>query len=518
MSMKGEILALGLYESFMAHADNIAIQSINTQYSYADLLQAAAGISNGIPDMPGIKSPVGILGSKSFYTYAGICAALFASRPYMPLNMKFPPSRNVKMLELSGADIIVADSTSDEMLAHILTSSSRKYTIITESDPALLAESYPDHQFTQYGSGKINMAKAVTASPEDIAYLLFTSGTTGNPKGVPVSNGNVMAYVNYMLEAWDFSEDDRFSQTFDLTFDLSVHDMMLCWMSGARLCIPEEDSAFRMAAYIRQHEISVWFSVPSMAILMHKMRLLKAGAYNNIRISFFCGEALPSTVASKWQESTDGHEVVNLYGPSEATIAITAYKWDEGNRKSVNDIVCIGKIFPQQEYCLLDHQKKVVDGKGELCLGGTQIIDGYLDDTALSGKYFIELEQYPGKKWYRTGDLVEKDGDGDLYFLGRLDSEVKISGYRVNLFEVDTLLRKITGTDLLASILDDRGTARIVSFVSSGSSMEQAEVIRRCREELPWYMIPEVIIFVDEMPLNANGKIDRNKLKQKLHE
>jgi len=183
----------------------------------------------------------------------------------------------------------------------------------------------------------------------------------------------------------------------------------------------------------------------------------------------------------------------------------------------MNGVVSLGKIFKDQEYIILDPERVyVTESDGELCLGGSQIVDGYLKDKGLTEKYFIHLEEYAGKTWYRTGDLVHKDRNGDLFYLGRKDTEVKISGYRVNLLEVDAVIRNAAGNDMVASVLYEKRSPAIICFVSGPPEGDENKLLQTCREELPWYMIPERIIFVEEMPLNVNGKIDRNMLKQML--
>jgi len=185
----------------------------------------------------------------------------------------------------------------------------------------------------------------------------------------------------------------------------------------------------------------------------------------------------------------------------------------------MNGIVSIGKVFEGQEYLLLDADtRQPAADKGELCLAGSQVVDGYLDTGGPESGNFITLEQTGEKRWYRTGDLVQKDDEGDLFFIGRTDTEVKISGFRVNLFEVDAVVRRAAGTALVACVLDERRTPCIVAFVGSETPADEQKIIQACKKELPWYMIPERIIFVEEMPLNVNAKIDRNQLKQRLHE
>jgi len=515
---KNKILAEKLKDAFIRYKGNDAISMGASAYTYAALADRSLAISHCVTDRSGKTAPVAILGKKSFFTYAGICGSLFASRAYMPLNLRFPPARNRKMLERSGAEVIVADKHSLEMLDHLLMDALKALTVILEEDAPELEARYSSHKFLCPGDAGKAAYHEITSAENDIAYLLFTSGSTGTPKGVPVSNLNVCSYLEHVLKSWDFRESDRFSQTFDLTFDLSVHDMMVCWLSGGCLCIPEDDSALNIAAYIREQRITAWFSVPSMAIMMNKMRMLKKDAFVKLRLSFFCGEPLPAVICEKWRLATGDKQLVNLYGPSEATIAISAYTWDKDNQKSMNGIVSIGKIFAAQQHCLIDTETmQLTERKGELCLEGTQIIQSYLKDPALSKKYFIEIAGHEGKSWYRTGDLAEIDEEGALFFLGRIDSEVKVSGFRVNLYEIDGLIMKITSAQQVATVLDVDGS-KLKSFVSHDGQMDEATIIKQCREELPWYMIPEVIIFVDEMPLNPNGKVDRKRLIQMLHE
>lgn len=477
-----KILAYRLQQAFSQYRANKAICIGEKSYTYEELHKASLNVAAHIHQHHPGNAPVAIPGGKNFAVFARICGALIASRAYMPMNSKFPEARNTKMLERSCA--VVID--------------------IKEAD--LFREPSAD-------------AITIYAREDDTAYLLFTSGTTGTPKGVPVSNRNVCCYLDHVLSEWEFKESDRFSQTFDLTFDLSVHDMFVCWLSGACLCIPPDDASLNLAGYIREQQISIWFSVPSAAVLMDRMRLLKKDAFDGIRMSFFCGEPLNADMADKWQSATGGNDVVNLYGPTEATIAISAYEWSEAKKKSLNGVVCLGKVFMEQEHIVIDPENpEHICDEGELCLGGSQVITGYLDDPVLTRDYFIQLKSIPDKTWYRTGDLVKKDAEGDLFYLGRKDAEVKISGYRVNLMEVDAVIRAAAGKAMVASVLHEKRSPSIVSYVSRSEGLDENDLLQACRAELPWYMIPERIIFVEDMPLNINGKIDRNKLKQMLNE
>jgi non-ribosomal peptide synthetase component F len=344
------------------------------------------------------------------------------------------------------------------------------------------------------------------------AYLLFTSGTTGKPKGVPVSHGNLASYLNFMLKTYDFNCEDRFTQIFDLTFDLSVHDMFLAWSAGACLVVPEDNSSFAMSRFIREKQPTVWFSVPSVVNLMNRMRLIKPGAFPSIRQSFFCGEALKIKTAQLWKIAASRSRLTNLYGPTEATIAISWYDLphEPGLWKSDMGIVSIGRIFAGNSY-LVD---KISDwnDKGELCLSGKQVVKSYFEsDFADLTSFFTESKSK--QSFYRTGDLVRVDKDGDLFFVGRKDAEVKISGYRVNLKEIEYVLEGYESVKQAVVIFeqaDDSGIiiAFILAATSDGYLMEH-DLDSYSRKYLPWYMVPGKYIFVDEIPLNVNGKVDK---------
>lgn len=349
-------------------------------------------------------------------------------------------------------------------------------------------------------------------SPYEYAYMLFTSGSTGKPKAVAVSQENVCAYLDNMNSLFRFSHKDRFSQTFDLTFDLSVHDILLCWVNGASLCVPVSDTPFAWKKYMLEKQISVWFSVPSVAVMMSKLRLLKPNSLPGLRYSFFCGEAFYESTAEVWKTAAPQSVLVNLYGPTEATIAISYYIFKGKNlHSSHNGIVSIGEIFPNQGYMIIDENGNE-SNEGELLLAGSQVVNGYFDDRELSKLAFVKIDEL---NFYITGDLVKRHRKV-LYYLGRKDSEVKISGYRVNLQEIDHVLASFVGRDSVVTIASkdsEESILKIYVFISDAQlQYRESDLLEKCKQKLPWYMIPEKIITLDHYPYNANGKIDRGRL------
>jgi len=484
------------------HSSRPALEVQGESYSYRELLSISSHFAQHILSTSIDDAPVAILAQRNITAYAGILAALMAGRAYLPLNPRFPISRNLKMMQRSGTGTVIVSEEGNNIPDEMNIINPVRDNLIIKDAPVIDAKRLD------------NIDKAQTA------YLLFTSGTTGEPKGVPVSNMNVCAYLDHMLGHYDFDENDRFSQTFDLTFDLSVHDLFVCWLSGACLCIPDSDTPFAYPKYINEQQVSVWFSVPSLAVLMDKMRLLRLNYFPGLRWSFFCGEALLEKTASAWQQAASSSRVVNLYGPSETTIAISAYEWRKDKNKIKNGIVSIGKVFKDQQYRVLSDKDDAVQAaeQGYLHLSGSQAIASYLDESD-NQHAFKDLGEIENRNWYNTGDLVIEDEDHDLLFIGRADHEVKISGYRVNLLAIDDTLRQLSSSINLATIAvqDEKTDAQsLVSFIETRDNFDEHKLLELCRNELPWYMVPQRIMQIDHLPLNENGKIDRMKLLEIL--
>jgi len=464
-----------------------------------------------------------VLGQKSFVTYAAVLGILKASKAYVPLNPRFPVARTLKMIQLSGVDTIIVSHESLDYLKEVLLALQKPLKIIIpdieNADELIL--SFPECKFLYKSNIEKSNNPIIISTPEDIAYLLFTSGSTGEPKAVAVSNSNVIAYLDFISENYNLTEDDRFSQIFDLTFDLSVHDMFVCWQSGGCLIIPEKDSSFFMPKYIKNNDISVWFSVPSLAVMMSKMRLLKADSFTKLKYSFFCGEPFLLETALNWQKAASKSKVINLYGPSETTIAISSCELNKENNPEKSGVFSIGKVFSNQEYCILNNNADVLLSNkiGELCFSGSQVINGYFNDTENTSKSFIEIHEKGKKLWYKTGDLIIEE-NGNLFYMGRSDSEVKIKGFRVNLQEIEHVVMKISDSEFVACVSYSKsndGVNKLFSFVcpTKDKIIRETEIISFCKEKLPWYMIPEMVFIIDEMPLNENGKIDKRELIEK---
>lgn len=518
------------HESRMAHAYRPALWVDGRTLSYAELYDTTAQLAGAIQAARGAGAShselqCGLLVCRSATAYTGVLATLMAGSAYVPLNPNFPSERLRDILSASAIDTVVVDGRSADVAADVLAYYPHALTVILPdaAEPQAWFARAPQHRYLT----RHDVERAAPAAPprepmaEQGAYLLFTSGSTGKPKGVLITHNNALAYVRSVTRRYRPGPDDRFSQLFDFSFDLSVHDMFVAWGAGACLYCAPEGSLAGTADFIRRCKLTFWFSVPATAAFMRRMRMLKPWSFPTLRWSLFCGEALPMALARVWQEAAPNSTVENLYGPTEATIAFTTYRLPKEPNAELDAMqtVPIGTPLPGQKVMVVDESGRPVrDGEaGELCLGGSQVAGGYWRAPEQTAERFRApvCDEAKGARWYRTGDLAVMSKEHGLIFRGRIDRQAKIRGYRVELQEVENAMRVAAGTDTVAAIpwpLSEGGLANgIVGFVS-GSRESAVEIIERMREVLPAYMVPSEISVRADWPLNANGKTDYKSL------
>ena len=508
----------------------VAVEVAGESLSYADLYQRAAAIAvtleqqdargaNANPDeRPALTA---VFGQRSTAVVTGILGILFRGDGYVPLNPTFPTDRTRSMLERSGCRAIVVDENAEKQIVEVVTGIETPLLIIfpERTDVSELKAALPNHQVL--GTHDLESAKEWTPAdvdPNGIAYLLFTSGSTGIPKGVMVAHRNVNAFLDAMAERYAVTPDDRLSQTFELTFDLSVFDLFLAWECGARVCIPTQAQKMLPAKYIQDSGITIWFSVPSTAVMMSKLRMLKPGAYPSLRWSLFCGEALPAEIVERFVEAAPNSTAENLYGPTELTIACTLYRWD--TKRSPGEcelgLVPIGDPYPGMEVLVVDEDlQPVAEGEtGELLMTGLQLTPGYWRDAERTDAAYT-VPPGEDRLFYRTGDRVRRcQGKSPMVYLGRLDNQIKIQGYRVELGEVESAMRDIAAAEVAIAVgwpVTAAGADSIVVFISNADA-DLGEIQKLGKTRLPSYMAPRQVRHVDSFPLNSNGKVDRKAL------
>lgn len=509
-----EDLASLFFATAATFPDRPALEIGDHSYSYAELRHAAVRFATTLLTCEDdTADAVGVLAPRVFDAFAGVLGILAAGKSYVALNPELPLSRLQTMIDVSGTRVIVLAAQCSSIGAQLLSQVQAPCTVIMTDERALLALAplLPQHRMV--------LAKPARQSwqlPRDLAdrpaYIVFTSGSTGRPKAIQVRHRHVIAYVTAIAQRCDFSALDRFSQTAELSFDLSVHDLFVCWSHGGSLCVIGGSSLLAAVRIVRERALTIWCSVPSLIGLVHGLGLLKPQSMPSLRHSFFCGEPLTISAARLWQQAASNSVVENLYGPAETTVAVTSYRWEASSEpQPSSDVVPIGYPLAGTRLRVVDEQLQSapVGQAGELCIGGPQVSDGYLHDPQRTAERFVALPGTAPERWYRTGDVVRADEAGCLHFIGRRDCQIKMRGFRIELEEIDRILQRFAATELALAVAWPAGGAAEAIYGFIAGDFDEAEVRRGCAAHLPRYMVPTEIFSLASMPRNASGKMDR---------
>ncbi len=524
---------IGLWQGFVSSAARFpkrpAIMVEGKELSYEQLFEIARRIAVTLQEYPEFCTPAltAVFAYRSTTAFAGVLGALLAGNGYVPLNRTFPVGRTQIMFARSESRSVIVDSQSIPQLDALLECATRPVLVILPdvSNVSTLRSKWPSHHFVgDLDLKRASMWREPAQNLDAIAYLLFTSGSTGVPKGVMVAVRNVLAFLEYMVARYQITEEDRFSQMFDMTFDLSAFDMFVCWERGACLCCAPQKALVSPGGFIREHALTVWFSVPSTAAFMKKLGLLKPGRYPSLRLSLFCGEPLPVSSVAAWSEAAPNSLIENLYGPTELTIACALYRWDQTQScgESESGIVPIGYPFPDMKVLIVNEGlMEVAPGEdGELLMNGPQMSLGYWKDPDKTAVSFLTP---PGQSdvFYRTGDRVRRPaGNRPMTHLGRIDFQVKVFGHRVELGEVEAKVRDLCGLDGVVAVgwpVTESGCEGIEVFVE-GEQVEIAKLRSQIAASVPGYMAPRRFHFYNRLPRTANGKFDRTEMLRMLKE
>lgn len=483
--------------------DGVAIRVGRSAVTYRQAHELALLWGGALTQARGTK--VGVLAGKGVTAYVGILAGLYAGATVVPLRPDFPVARTGQMVDAAGIDALVVDQKGLAVVPELL---------VGRDMPVLAPECAPeDLPSLIVPDAPLSQPREVAAS--DAAYVLFTSGSTGRPKGVVITHGSTDHYFRLLDERYDFTPADVFSQTFDLNFDCAMFDLFCAWGAGAE-AIAVPPAAYRdLPAFFADRGVTVWFSTPSAIELVRRMGGLAEGSMPTLRWSFFAGEALTCRDTADWQAAARASTVENLYGPTELTITIAGYRWSDEETPgiAVNGVVPIGTVHDGHEHLLLGDDGSPDGGvvEGELCIAGPQLTPGYLDPADAQGRFL----DHDGRRYYRTGDRVRRIGGDGLAYLGRLDSQVQVQGWRVELAEVEHALRACgaqTGLkDAVVLGVPVDGTVELFVFYT-GAEVATVALVRALRQVLPDGVIPKHYRNVEEFPLNSNRKVDRKTL------
>jgi amino acid adenylation domain-containing protein len=359
------------------------------------------------------------------------------------------------------------------------------------------------------------------------SHILFTSGSTGVPKGVVITHSNVATFVAWALKHYRIDHTDRFSGHTPFHFDLSTFDIFGAITAGAQLHLVPTETALlppKLAAFIRDSELTQWFSVPSVLNYLAKFNAVQQNDFPSLRRVLWCGEVLPTPALMYWMDRLPNVCFSNLYGPTEATIASSYY--DVAVRPAdPKEQIPIGTACDGEELLVLDEKLQPVPPReiGDLYIAGGGLSPGYWRDPQKTAGVFLNVPQNGNlpTRLYRTGDLAWQDKDGVIYFVGRADTQIKVRGYRIELGEIETALNsmpKLQESAVVAIPTDNFGGWMICcAFVVRPRTAATLNELREHLNKLvPTYMFPARWAAYEALPKNANGKIDRPLLKQRF--
>ena len=500
------------FDSAANQPNNPALWVDGRSYTYEEIETRARRIASGLASVEEAGNPRRCLlfAHRSAAAYCGVLGILDAGLAYVPLSPKMPAARIATIVEQSGAPLMLVDSRCARSLDEVLPLLDQPPRIFSlDEQVADPLQPLPIAPYVQR-----------PGTVDDVAYVLFTSGSTGAPKGVPITHANADAYVEGQLRLNEKHCHARCIQLCELIFDPSVHDMFVCWANGGCLYVPDSVDPLSNAEFVRRHEITHWNSVPSVAGLMQQLRKLSPGAFPSLRVSLFGGEPLPRSLALAWMRAGPDSRLLHMYGPTEATIACTCFEVRrEFLEDEQNTVMPLGWALPDVELMIVDSGLEPVafGERGELLVAGPQIAGGYLLPDEANSRRFLRKD-YPdrrSRRWYRTGDVVRTTAHHGIMFHGRLDTQVKIRGNRIELEEVEHVVQVCSEGTQCAVIpwpIDEVGRATgLIAFVAN-ARVEPALVLQACRRRLPSYAVPQGVVAVDSLPLNTNGKIDRRAL------
>jgi D-alanine--poly(phosphoribitol) ligase subunit 1 len=474
------------------HPQRLAHSSGGSTLTYQQLTSQSNKLAQHLlTAFPDDHSPIALLGHKQTEMLVGFLGCIKAGRPYIPLDESLPTQRIQAIVRTAGAALLTVDELKE---------------IITGTE---LPESFKIH------APKIG----------DPWYIIFTSGSTGVPKGVTITRRNLENFIEWILDEQNFTETaEVFLNQAPFSFDLSVMDLYASLATGGTLfSITKDEVAEPKKLYqaLAKSDITVWISTPSFARLCLMDPNFNEKMLPHVRKFWFCGETLAPEIASTLLERFPRAEVWNTYGPTEATVATTSIQITQEVLEKYRPLP-VGRAKPGTlvEVHAEDGQPSQGAERGEIIIAGPNVSVGYVNQAEASSKAFFEWEDL---RAYHTGDMGHMQ-DGLIFFDGRMDFQIKLNGYRIEIGDIESNLHTLPNVQdavVLLAMKNERADY-LAAFVILKQRPEQTdfelmrEMKRQLAERLPDYMLPRKFIFLSEFPTTPNGKVDRQKLAETL--
>lgn len=474
---KGKTVIHLFSEAAQKYPENTAVIYRDYKLSYQELYHRALGLALKLREQGiGRGDIVAICLAKGMELYIGILGILFSGAAYLPIDPDYPEKRKKYMLQNSGCRLLISDRDMDGVC--------------------------PFFPFNGNYDSFVGSFSPVN-EPEDPAYVIYTSGTTGEPKGVLVLHKTLMNLNLFMQTELKPEPEDVILQFANIVFDASVWELWTAFLYGASLLALDKAAILNVGEF---YEVTAKYHV-SMALLPPQYYLNVTGFAP--RILMTGGSVSPREILNTIKAGTSYY---NVYGPTENTVLATFWHYDGTFREKT---LPIGRTLPNTGFFILfENQICGLEMSGELCLYGESVSKGYLNQTALTAEKFIEC---PFGRAYRTGDLVKVSDDGEILYLGRIDKQVKVRGFRVELGEIESAMRSLEHvTDAAVINIGEAGAeTALCGYYEADRQLRTDDIIKGISQSLPDYMLPKFFVQVDKIPYNINGKLDEARLKQR---
>jgi D-alanine--poly(phosphoribitol) ligase subunit 1 len=528
-------LAISLYLHSRHKPNAKAIFCQGRSYNYGEFAQAAyqikVCINSAINSHQRVR--IGILGGRSFHSYAAVMGTLWAGCTYVPLVAKQPIAHLNKLIEKADIEVLIVDSEGWQIFRE-LTIQSATIILSFNSDEHNLHNHQANGPILKIATNKhIELQAPSKNASHTPAYIIFTSGTTGEPKACAPTYKQVNQFIDAMTEQYEFSPCDRFAQFCELAFDASVFILFTALRLGAELFVLPEIQRLMPLKFLRQHEISVFYFMPSIVTLLKRSHQLKSGVLPKLRLTFFGAEALTFKTAQYWKSVAPNSQIENFYGPTESTVSCSAHTVFSSQEKIVQsfttagtDTLPIGLPLPGLKMAIIDNKHQFLkehhflkeccfladNQRGEIVICGEQVLDNYWQDEKQSSESFISLTHphYGIQKWYLSGDLGFRDKQGVYHILGRCDSQIQLRGQRLELSYIQMLLRQYSGFEDVVVLPWPKKEGVVMGLVAviEANKIDQSEIFQQLKKDLPSSSMPDTLLHIDKLPRNSNGKVD----------